>query len=69
MIISPNVLERRLLKVIEPIPHKFEPFALNPVNAHPTLPFVSEQASVYEDLEVTRGGLPSMLEDLRNLTG
>ena len=53
----------------KPVPHQFEPFSLNSVNTHPTLPLVSEQACRLEDLEVPRCRLPGVLEDGRDFAG
>ncbi len=53
----------------EPVGHEFEAFRLKPVNTHPALPFVSEQARRLQDLEVPRGGLPGVLEHCRDVTG
>lgn len=53
----------------EPVGHEFETLRLKPVNTHPALPLMSEQARRLEDLEVSCGGLPGVLEDRRDLTG
>ena len=53
----------------EPVPYQFEAFSLKPVNAHPAVPLMSEQAGPFEDLEMPGGGLPGMLEYGCDFTG
>ena len=53
----------------KPVPHEFEPFWLNPVETHPTPLFMGEQARGFENLEVPRCRLPSVLEHRRDVTG
>jgi hypothetical protein len=58
-----------LKKVGKPIPYQLEAFSLKPVNAHPALPHMSEQAGLFEDLKMAGRGLPGMLEDGCDFTG
>jgi hypothetical protein len=56
-------------KVSQPAPHEFDPFTLNSVNPHPTLPLVSDQPCSLEYSQVPRGGLPCVLEDASDFSG
>ena len=53
----------------EPVCHEFETFRLKPVNTHPAVPFMSEQARGLQDLEVPGCGLPGVLEHCCDVTG
>lgn len=58
-----------LCKMGKPVGNEFETLRLKPVNPHPALPFVREQARGLKDLEVSRGGLPGVLEHCRDVAG
>jgi hypothetical protein len=52
--------------VAKPVPHKFEPFALNAVYALATSLFLCQQTGSLKDSKVTRSRLPSVLKNGRN---
>jgi hypothetical protein len=56
-------------KVSQPVPHKFEAFALYSVNAHPALLLVTEQTRSFEHPQVPGCCLPGVIEDCRNFAG